>query len=569
MSGVRIKIGGPIFREIREDSCYYADKTGFLEEFLGTVPHKISVITRPRRFGKTLMMNTLYDFFDITQDSKAIFEGLAISKNKELCDKWMNQYPAVLISLKEMEGDNFCEAMAEYSHILERLCGDLSYLQESPLVGQQEKDILACLGKVSKEKDVLLSSLETLCHALHAHWGRPVILLIDEYDVPLARAQEYGYYREMEEFLRTMLNKTVQGNTSLQFAILTGCLRISKESIFTDIDNVQFFDVAEPSGADKIGFTPKEVDDLLAAVGVSAGKEKIKEWYEGYRFGEDTTIYCPWDILLYTNALRANPNAKPKLYWGDTSGNDVVSSFIERADSVGVQKIEKLLAGRYVTSCISKTLTHDTLYASEASLWTHLYQTGYLTRADPSTVESSDVSPDVGHDAEVLPLVIPNKEIRAIFIKTIKSRFDASMWAMNRKPLFDAFWNGDSEAFQDIFSDILLKAIYYDNYYETFYQAVLTGLFFRAGWEITDESGPGRLAIFVNDYDNARAAIIEVRHSAALEEMPRDAENALCQIDKKRYVSSLEGHYKKIMFWGISFWKKFCVAKAEPATCQV
>ena len=563
MSGVRIIIGESFFRRIREESCYYADKTGFLEELLGTVPHKVSVITRPRRFGKTLMMTTLEDFFDITQDSKAIFDGLAISKNKALCDKWMNQYPVVFVTFQGIEGQSFEEALEKMRSRMSNVCNTFPFLTESKAVRETDRQDLETLKSKKADKELLACSLKIPCRALYAHYGKPAILLIDEYDVPLARAQENGYYRAMEEFLRAMLNKTVQGNTSLQFAILTGCLRISK--VFTDIDDVQFFDVSEPSGADKIGFTPKEVDDLLAAAGVSAGKKKLKEWYEGYRFGDDTTIYCPWDILQYTDDLRAKPNAKPKQYWGDTSGNDVVRDFIERTDLVGVEKIENLLTGRYVTSCISKTLTHDTLYASEANIWTHLYQTGYLTRTDPSMVERSDASPDEGPDAEVLPLVIPNKEVKAIFIKTIKSWFDDTMKAMDRKPLFDAFWNGDSEVFQDIFSDILLKAIYYDNYYETFYQAVLTGLFFRAGWEVTSnpESGPGRLAIFVNDYDNARAAIIEVRHSAALEEMPRDAEDAICHIDKKGYVSSLEGDYKKIMFWGISFWKKSCATRAE------
>ncbi|MDO4839880.1 MAG: AAA family ATPase [Desulfovibrionaceae bacterium] len=561
MSDVRIKIGGPIFRKIRENSNYYVDKTAFIEEFLNTDPPEASLITRPRRFGKTLTMNMLNDFFDITQDSKAIFEGLAISKNKALCDKWMNQYPTVQISLKEMEGDNFYEAMVEYSHIIERLCGDLSYLQESPLVRQQEKDTLACLGKVSKEKDVLNNSLVTLCRALYAHWDRPVVLLIDEYDVPLARAQENGYYPDMVKFVRKLLGSVLKDSKIIQFAILTGCLRISKESTFTGLNNLKCYGISDVRFADKFGFTSNEVDDLLSAAGFPEKKDIIKEWYDGYRFGDDTEIYCPWDILQYIEDLQAKATAKPKAYWKNTSGNNTVRDFIGNTTFKVSSKIEKLLADGYVTSSINEGLTYDSLYESEENLWTLLYLTGYLTTASPDLVKDSDLS----SDSEALPLVIPNKEVKAIFIKTIKSWFDDTMKAMDRKPLFDAFWNGDSEGFQEKFSGILLKSISFHDYHENFYHAVLTGTFIGAGWEVTSnpESGLGRLDILVKDEDNARAAIIEVKRSKTAGEMAKDAEATICQLNKKRYVSSLEGHYKKIMFWGISFWKKSCAAKAE------
>ncbi len=566
MSGVRIKISAPFFRTIRENSKYYVDKTAFIEEFLNAEPSEASLITRPRRFSKTLMMTTLRDFFDISQDSRSIFDGLAISKNKEICSKWMNQYPTVLISLKDMEGDNFYEAMIDYSHIIERLCRDLCYLQDSSLVRQQEKDTLASLEKGSKEKEVLNNSLVTLCRALYAHWGRPVILLIDEYDVPLARAQENGYYPEMVKFIRKLLGSVLKDSKFLLFGILTGCLRISKESIFTGIDNIRFFDVSEPCGADKIGFTQKEVDDLLAVAGCSSKKDKIREWYDGYRFGVDTKIYCPWDILQYVEALQANPAAKPKAYWKNTSGNDVVRDFVGNTAFNVKSKIENLLADGYVTTNINESLTYDSLYESEENLWTLLYLTGYLTKAAPGRVKDSDASAD----SKGLPLVIPNKEVKAIFINTIKSWFNDTMKNMDRKPLFDAFWNGDSEEFQEQFSRILLKSISFHNYHENFYQAVLSGIFTGAGWEVISnaKSELGRLDIFVHDYDNARAAIIEVKHSDTLEAMAKDAEDAVIQIKVNRYVTNFEGDYKKIMFWGIAFHKKLCAAKAEEYSGQ-
>ncbi|MDO4840686.1 MAG: AAA family ATPase, partial [Desulfovibrionaceae bacterium] len=380
---VDLQIGGISFREIRETSCYYADKTAFLEEFFQSVPPKVSIITRPRRFGKTLMMNTLNDFFDITQDSKAIFEGLAISKNKALCDKWMNQYPVVLFSLKGMEGRTFQDALNAYITFIADLCMNLAYLQESPKLRPGLKNLLSVLENRTNDRGLLESSLYTVCSALHAHWNKPVIVLIDEYDAPLARAQENGYYPEMEELYRTMLKKTIQDNDSLQFAVLTGCLRVSKERVFTGIDDIRFLDVSEPCGAGKIGFTQKEVDELLAAAGFSEKKDVIKEWYDGYRFGDDNKVYCPWDILQYVYSLRSAPDKVPESYWADTSGNDAVRILAGRTDCNAAEKIEKLLDGGYVASSISQALTHDTLYASEDNLWTLLYQAGYLTKADP------------------------------------------------------------------------------------------------------------------------------------------------------------------------------------------
>ncbi len=557
----RLQVGCESFREIRENDLCYVDKTGFIEEFLTSSFIKVSLITRPRRFGKTLMMTMLHDFFDISQDSKAIFDGLAISKNKELCDKWMNQYPVIFFTLKTIEDTTFSAAVGQLVTLVRQIAVDFTYLLESDKVNMSDKRIIQEFKDSKSSLSELQNFIVTLCRALYAHWGRPAIVLIDEYDAPLAKAYKKGYYPEMVDFIRNSLEKGLKTNKFLQFGILTGCLRISKESIFTGLNNFACFDISEFDFDDKFGFTPQEVDDLLAVAGCPEKKDAIKEWYDGYRFGDNKEIYCPWDILQYLKTLKKNPNAMPEAYWENTSGNNVIRDFIERTGINARDKIEKLLDGGHVTSTVIKTLTYDTLYASEANFWTLLYLSGYLTKAGAEYMTKNHISTAPGEET----LIIPNREIRTIFIQTIISWFDDTMKRMDRKPLFDAFWNGDSESFQKMLSRILLKTISYHDYHENFYHAVLTGIFIGAGWDgdSNDESGLGRLDIVIKDPDSSRAAIIEVKHSKTEEKMPQDAEDALRQIEVNKYVTNFEGHYEEIMFWGISFWKKFCAAKAE------
>ena len=556
----RLQVGSESFREIRDNDLCYVDKTGFIEEFLTSSFVKFSLITRPRRFGKTLMMSMVNDFFDISQDSKALFEGLAISKNKELCDKWMNQYPTVLVTMKEANGVNFKHAMERYSDIMGQLCGNLAYLQESPKVRSREKKLLASLENNTNKRTMLEGSLVTICRALHAHWGKPVILLIDEYDVPLARAQENGYYPEMVDFVRNIMGGALKTNNFLLFAVLTGGLRISKESIFTGLNNFTCFGISDFDFDDKFGFTPREVDDLLAAAGYSSKKDEIKEWYDGYRFGDNKEIYCPWDILQYLKTLKKNPNAIPKPYWENTSGNNVIRDFIERTDFEADDDIENLLSGGYVRCTINETITYDTLYKSENNFWTLLYLSGYLTKAAPDTVKSEEASFDSGE----IPLIIPNREIKMIFIQTINSWFDDSMRAMDRKPLFDAFWNGDSKGFQEMFTEIMMRSISYHDYHENYYHAILTGIFIGSGYKARSnpESGLGRPDITVKGKKYTKAAIIEVKHAKSREDMPQAANDALRQIKGKIYTAEVS-NYQKVMLWGISFYEKFCAARAE------
>ena len=555
-------IGGISFREIRETSCYYADKTTFLEEFFSTVPPKVSLITRPRRFGKTLMMNMLYEFFDITRDSKAIFEGLAISKNKELCSKWMNQYPTVFITLKDVEGLAFYDALTFYADAIGALCAQNKYLYDSPRVEERDKEKLRELESTN-DKNLLAKSLLILVRALHAHWGKPVIVLIDEYDLPLSKAQENGYYREMVSFIRSMLGAVLKDYTILQFGILTGGLRISKESIFSGLNNFACYGIADFDFADKFGFTSQEVDELLAATGCSAKKDEIKEWYDGYRFGDNKEIYCPWDILKYLKALKKNPAAKPKAYWLNSSGNDIVRNFVDHCNVKDVRsKLNTLMAGGCIATRIIEGLTYDRLYNKQENMWTVLYLSGNLTEASPEQMKKCGLHPEEG----VSVLVIPNKEVLEIFASAIADWFADTVQDIDRTELFKAFWADDADALTYLLCDQMEDTLSYYDAREDFYHALLLGLFTFTGWEVESnrEYGNGRPDLVLQDKANKRAAIIEIKRARSEKGLSGQAGKALLQIKKNRYAAPL---LKKkdwsVSVWGMAFFKKSCVLRVE------
>ncbi len=566
MPALNILIGGESFREIRERDCFYVDKTDLLEELLASVPPKVSLITRPRRFGKTLTMSMLRDFFDIQKDSRDIFKGLKVAHNKELCDEWMNKHPVVFLSLKYVEGKNFDHAVAQFASLISRVCTEHSYLNDSAGVTAADKQEISEL--IFKQADVtaLENSLLTLCRALQNHWGKPVILLIDEYDVPLACAQQNGYYHEMVSFIRNMLGAALKTNEALQFAILTGCLRIAKESIFTGLNNFKCYGISEVKFADKFGFTSSEVDDILAKASFSSKKEEMKEWYDGYRFGNDQEMYCPWDILQYVNDLCDNPKALPQAYWNNTSGNAIVRSFIGRTDLNISEKFEALINGGCVAAKIVESLTYDSLHSSEENLWSLLYLTGYLTKASEEQIEACGRLAD---DDKTF-LVIPNKEVRKIFTESIASWFTDTMLEMDRRPLFESFWSGDADKLSRLVSRILLNTISYHDYKEDFYHAVLTGIFVGSGYAVTSnrESGRGRADIIVKDQRNSRSAVIEVKHANTSAELAPLAEAALQQIDDKEYDAPLRDNYETVIHWGMAFFEKRCIAKFKAAVSQ-
>lgn len=561
MSASNILIGGESFRRIREDNCYYIDKTMFLEELLSQTPPMVSLITRPRRFGKTLNMTMLQEFFDIRQDSRKLFEGLAISKNKALCEAWMNKYPSAFLSLKLIEGQNFDHALEQAAAIISRLCIEHDYLTASSKVSDADKQELSSLIFKQGTPATLENSLITLSRALHAHWGEPAILLIDEYDVPLARAEQNGYYKEMVGFIRNMLGAALKTNPSLQFGILTGCLRIAKESIFTGLNNFKTYGISDPKFSDKFGFTSQEVDALLADAHFSDKKDVMREWYDGYRFGRDQEIYCPWDILQYVDDLQTDSTALPKTYWSNTSSNSIIRTFIGRTDLNIGEKFETLINGGCVEAKIAENLTYDSLHSSEDNLWSILYLTGYLTKASDAQVAACGIRAMQCKTC----LVIPNREVREIFIESISAWFTDSMLEMDRKPLFDAFWRGDAEDFMRKLSRILLTSISYHDYHEDFYHAVLAGIFVGSGYAVASniESGRGRPDIIIKDQRNSRAAIIEVKHAKSVSELPSLTEEAIAQIKDREYDASLRGLYEEITLWGMAFFEKRCLVKAE------
>ena len=562
MPASNILIGGDSFRKIRDLGCYYVDKTGFLIELLSQTPPEVSLITRPRRFGKTLNMTMLQEFFDIRQDCKDLFAGLEVMGHKAICDTWMNKYPTAFLSLKPVEGQNFDHALEQAAAVMSRLCIEHEYLVNSPSVSVADKQELSALIFKQGSPSVLENSLITLSRALHAHWGKPAILLIDEYDVPLARAEQVGYYDEMVGFIRNMLGAALKTNPSLQFGILTGCLRIAKESIFTGLNNFKSYGISDVRFSDKFGFTSQEVDALLADTNFSDKKTVMREWYDGYRFGLGQEIYCPWDILQYVDDLQDNPKASPKAYWSNTSGNSIVRKFIGRTDLNIGNKFETLINGGCVEAKIVENLTYDSLHSSEDNLWSLLYLTGYLTKASEEQLFNCGMV----SDEEKTFLVIPNKEVRKIFTETIAAWFDDSIQKMDRQPLFEAFWNGNDENLSRIVSRILLNSISYHDYKEDFYHAVMAGIFVGSGYVVSSnsESGLGRADIIVRDTRNSRAAVIEVKHANSMAELSDLADAALQQINDKEYGAPLLGNYETVIHWGMAFFQKKCLAKFEP-----
>ena len=554
MSASNILIGGESFRRIREDNCYYIDKTMFLEELLSQTPPMVSLITRPRRFGKTLNMTMLQEFFDIRQDSRKLFEGLAISKNEALCDAWMNKYPSVFLSMKNVEGMSFDDAYIYFRDLASRLCSDHGYLIDSPRVAELEKRLLKSILDQEADAGAVSNILLTLSRALHAHWGKPAILLIDEYDVPLARAEQNGYYSEMVSFIRNMLGAALKTNPSLQLAVLTGCLRIAKESIFTGLNNFKCYGISDPKFSDKFGFTSQEVDTLLADAHFSDKKDVMREWYDGYRFGLGQEIYCPWDILQYVDDLQTDPNAKPQAYWSNTSSNSIIKKFIGRTDFNTNKKFETLLSGESIEVELVESLTYDTVHSSEENLWSMLYLTGYLTKAQEEGF------------GDKTRLVIPNKEIRRIFIKSVRTWFTDTMKVTPREELLDAFWAGDGERFTKQLAQILLNSIsFHDDHHEDFYHAVLVGLFIGCGYDVESnhEVGYGRPDIVIIDRRNARAAVIETKHSSTLKDLDANASEALRQIVEKKYDAEVREELDNVLLWGMAFFKKRCLARAE------
>ena len=556
MRTLNIPVGVSNFEEIRKNGYYYIDKSGLIGELLSRTGTKVTLITRPRRFGKTLGMSMLENFFDIRKDSRALFEGLEIARDQALCDAWMNQYPTIFVSFRQVDGLDFTGAYDMLTWVISELYKKHRYLLDSDRIGTSDKEIAKQLEWGQASLKDTKGSLLLLTRMMQQHYGKPVILLIDEYDVPVAKANSNGYYAEMLDVMKGLL-QALKDNQALQFAVVTGCLKIAKESIFTGTNNFVSDTITNSRLNEYFGFVQSEVDQLLKDAGVTEQADSIRRWYDGYHFG-DFDVYCPWDVMNYMLELQRDPKAKPISYWKNTSDNAIIRSFIDYAGSTITNKLEILMAGGCIVQRVDENLTYDYLHASEDNLWSTLYLTGYLTRA-----READYKGEVPDG--MVALMIPNAEIREIFETTVIRWFDDSTKKWNRTVLFDAVWRGDSEGITKEMNALLRRTISYHDYREDFYHAFLAGIFTGAGYMVDSnkEHGEGRSDVVVYDPVNARVAIFEAKYTKTLENMERECDMALQQIDDRMYAAEYEDDYDQILCYGISFFRKRCMVKKK------
>ncbi len=556
MRTLNIPVGVSNFEEIRKNGYYYIDKSGLIGELLSRTGTKVTLITRPRRFGKTLGMSMLENFFDIRKDSRALFEGLEIARDQVLCDAWMNQYPTIFVSFRQVDGLDFTGAYDMLTWVISELYKKHRYLLDSDRIGTSDKEIAKQLEWGQASLKDTKGSLLLLTRMMQQHYGKPVILLIDEYDVPVAKANSNGYYAEMLDVMKGLL-QALKDNQALQFAVVTGCLKLAKESIFTGTNNFVSDTITNSRLNEYFGFVQSEVDQLLKDAAVTEQADSIRRWYDGYHFG-DFDVYCPWDVMNYMLELQRDPKAKPISYWKNTSDNAIIRSFIDYAGSTITNKLEILMAGGCIVQRVDENLTYDYLHASEDNLWSTLYLTGYLTRA-----READYKGEVPDG--MVALMIPNAEIREIFETTVIRWFDDSTKKWNRTALFDAVWRGDSEGITKEMNALLRRTISYHDYREDFYHAFLAGIFTGAGYMVDSnkEHGEGRSDVVVYDPVNARVAIFEAKYTKTLENLERECDMALQQIDDRMYAEEYEDDYDQIFCYGISFFRKRCLVKKK------
>ena len=554
MKKKKLPIGIENFEELQKEEFYYVDKTNLIRDLLMQWS-KVNLFTRPRRFGKSLNMSMLKYFFEPGGD-KEIFKKLAISGETEICEKYMGKFPVVSISLKGINGESYEKACAMAVQVIQSEARRFQYLLESERLTAYEKKVFASLLQADMGEDLLCSSLKIMSELLEKHHGCKVILLIDEYDVPLAKAFERGYYDQMVIFIRNMFEYALKTNDSLKFAVLTGCMRISKEIIFTGLNNIKVLSVADVQFDEYFGFTDQEVKDMLDYYGFSDRYDEVKEWYDGYQFG-NVGVYCPWDVINYCDTLKADPDAQPRNYWLNTSSNEAVRRFIRESDHAATRReIEKLVAGEAITKEIHQELTYKDMYDSIDNLWSVLFTTGYLTqRGKP--------------DGDNFRLVIPNVEIRKIFTSQIMELFKESV-PKNGEALRNfcqALRNGDAKSVENLLGEYLRKTISIRDTFvkrqmkENFYHGILIGILgFEDTWSVSSnkESGDGYSDILVETDDGETGIILELKYAedGKLDESCREA---LRQINLRRYEEELldEG-VEHILKYGIAFYKKRC-----------
>lgn len=558
MKTINISVGISDFEKIRKNKYYYMDKSDLIRKIVEPIPAEVTLITRPRRFGKKLGMSMLSSFFDIRRDSEELFSNLDIMNDSVLCQQWMNQWPVIFLSMKDIDGLSYQKAYEQFVLQISELYKRYTYVLECEAIDPDDKEIFSLLKAGQASEAQISRSLSTLMRMLQTYYQKQVILLLDEYDVPIAKASNHGYYDQMLELIKVFMSTALKDNSSLKFAVITGCLKIAKESIFTGTNNMVSDTITQSELNEYFGFTQSEVEQLLKDMDATEYASEMKLWYDGYHFG-DCDVYCPWDVMNYLRDIQADSDAKPTGYWKNTSDNAIIRSFIDFAGGSITRKLETLLSGGYIVQQIDENLTYDYLHSSEENLWSVLYLTGYLTSV--KKVDAQEIQIPDGYTA----LTIPNKEIQEIFETTIAKWFDESAKTWNRKALFEAVWNGDSDTVTQEMNKLLRKTISYHDYREDFYHAFLAGIFAGAGYmvESNREHGEGRSDVVVYDAANGNVAVFEAKYSKKLEAMDADCDVALCQIDSRMYTLEFEDEYDHIFCYGISFFKKRCIVKKK------
>ena len=555
----RLPVGMDDFKEIRKSEFYYIDKTKLIEQVLENWS-KVNLFTRPRRFGKTLNMSMLKCFFEIGTDT-TFFDGLYISKNQALCEEYMGKYPVVLLSLKSVEGLTFEEARSSLCELIAGEVRRFKFLEKSDRLDDDEKNAYHDLIFIQNLKEAILGtklkfSLKKISELLYKHYGQKAIILIDEYDVPLDKAFQHGYYREMVTLIRGLFGEAFKTNDFLQFAVLTGCLRISKESIFTGLNNFKVYAANDLRYDEAFGFTNEEVKRLLADYHLEEHFAEVKEWYDGYHFG-NADIYCPWDVINYVDDLVFDPQARPKSYWINSSGNELVKRFIDKADTTTRDEIEELIAGYAVEKRIRMDLTYDEIDNTIDNVWSVLFTTGYLTRE--------------GREMDgIYRLIIPNKEVREVFVLQIREWFNrvvandrASTEKINR-----GFLEGKTEDIQQELTHFLGESISVldtkarNEEKEIFYHGILIGILKNnVNWAVRSnrESGDGYADILIKPKNPDTGIVIELKYARSFKELDQACERALEQIKDRRYDEALrEDGRNEVLAYGIAFWKKRC-----------
>ena len=552
MNNVKLPVGIDQFDKLIKSGFYYVDKTRLIEQLLQNWG-EVNLFTRPRRFGKTLNMSMLKSFFEIGAD-KTLFDQLYIAANKELCEEHMGQYPVIFLSLKGVDGLNFEEAKSMLKITIRTEAQRHYELKKSEKVSEENRKLFNDI--LSGQDERIEDSLRMLSQILFEHYGKKSIILIDEYDVPLDKAFQHGYYKEMVSLLRGMFGQALKTNEFLQFAVLTGCLRVSKESIFTGLNNFKVLSIADVRFDEQFGFTDEEVRKLLKDYDLEDYFSEAKEWYDGYHFG-NADIYCPWDVINYVEHLRYDPEAEPEAFWINSSGNDLVKRFVAKADQTTKDEIEQLIAGDVIEKKIRQDLTYDEIDQSIDNLWSVLFTTGYLTQTGRA-------------ERGIYKLMIPNKEVREVFIDQIQQWFDQTIVNDEDRmsSFYQSFAQGKAKDVQDQLTSILAETISIldtkarNEEKENFYHGMMLGLLRnRRNWIVRSnvESGEGFVDILIKPEDPDEGILIELKYSKTFDGLEKACERAMEQIKDRRYDEALREEGRcHILAYGIAFCKKRC-----------